>query len=186
MQPLKIVVFCIFATLIYCVVHDQITASISADLYYLLANTDGSHTPREMALAWGVSEGFRVGAIIGLGVAFAARFGKGQKYSVDSLFRPVCVAMTAVALCSLLAGTIVYSAGFFRPGLFGISPNPDPSIIREEIRFHVANWMNGTSYVAGLLAGLTLMVHIWFLRRRNRVFHHANTCDFRQSAGDFL
>ena len=75
-EPIKTLALCVAATVLYGVLHDQVTARVCLE-YFTEFHPPlvDSRSPAVVALAWGVAATWWVGVILGLGLACAARVG---------------------------------------------------------------------------------------------------------------
>ncbi|MCA8941727.1 MAG: hypothetical protein KDB80_04135 [Planctomycetes bacterium] len=89
MAGLRIVLLCVVAAVGFGIVHDQITARVCVE-YFTIGHPRilATDSPTELGIFWGVIATWWVGAILGLGLAFAARRGAAPKRNAASLVRP--------------------------------------------------------------------------------------------------
>lgn len=166
MKSLVIVLFCIALSVVYGIVHDQITVRMCLEYFTLAHPPLGiGEDPTTLALAWGVIATWWVGLILGVALALAARVGSWPKLALRDLWLAIVIAMAIVfvlAMMSLVAGWVAGVSGRFRP----------PERIAEALpyerwkHFHAAAWAHTASYAFGALGGLALCAHALLLRWR--------------------
>src|SRR5262245_9614369 len=107
MQFTGIVLFCVFAAVVYGIVHDMVTARVCVE-YFTIGHTPifGTDDPTVLALGWGFLATWWVGAILGVVLALAAREGSRPPRSLASLVRAVMLLMLVTGACALVAGVI--------------------------------------------------------------------------------
>src|SRR4051794_17708525 len=134
MQPIRIILLCIGAAIIYGVVHDLITAQICVE-YFTIGHPPVFETdsPALLALGWGVIATWWVGLLIGVPLALVARVGARPKRSVGSLVRPVAVLLGVMALGAVVAGVVGWLLA--RRGAIGLLEPLSSSVPAEK---HVA------------------------------------------------
>src|SRR5690349_15487334 len=107
MQFLAIVALCVLATVLYGILHDQITARICVE-YFTIGHppifTFDTDDPTLLGLGWGVIATWWVGVLLGVPLACAARLGRAPKRSALSVLRPLLLLMIVSALCATIAG----------------------------------------------------------------------------------
>lgn len=165
MPGLKIVLLSMLACVAYGIVHDQITARICVEYFTIghpqIVPTDD---PTVLGVVWGVVATWWVGAILGVGLAAAARLGSRPPRTVGSLIRPMARLFAASAVLALLAGCAGYvaaSQGWVR--LVG----PIARLVPPErhVAFLVDLWAHSASYLVGFVGGIVLMIQVWRSRR---------------------
>src|SRR5579872_867832 len=115
MESLKIVLLCVVASIVYGIVHDQVTARVCVD-YFSIGHPDlfGTSSPTLLAFGWGLVATWWVGLALGLSLAAAARAGDRPKLGWRELQRPVVTLMVVAAGCALISGVAGY--GMARAG----------------------------------------------------------------------
>src|SRR5260370_34486909 len=90
MPGVAIVGLCLLAAVVYGIRHDQITARICVE-YFTVGHTRvfDTESPTLLGLCWGVIATWWVGFILGIPLAWAARYGKKPKRTAASLIRPL-------------------------------------------------------------------------------------------------
>ena len=161
MEFAKIVFTCIFASIVYGIVHDQFTARICVEYFTVFhPPVFATTSPTLLGLGWGIIATWWAGAIIGLLLAIAAREGSRTKFTAGEILPLVGRLMIFMAVCALLFGTIGYFKGPVPPDVFELLP-------KEMHRRFVADWWaHSASYASGFLGGLTLCVVVWLKRGR--------------------
>jgi hypothetical protein len=171
-KALGIVLLCVGAAVAYGIVHDLVTARVCVEYFTvghvrILDTTD----PTLLGIAWGIFATWWVGLLLGIALAFAARFGTRPKSSVQSLVRPVGVVLLVMAGASIIAGCVggwlAHSGRVTLTGPLAAAIPPD-----RTARFIADLWTTAASYLAGLFGGLVLMNRVWQSRKlleiRNR------------------
>src|SRR5262245_33637640 len=102
MQSLGIVLMCIFAAVIYGIIHDQITARICVE-YFTIGHPPifGTDDPTLLGIGWGIFATWWVGLLLGVPLAMVARVGSRPKRPLGSLVRPILFLMAVMAMCAL-------------------------------------------------------------------------------------
>jgi hypothetical protein len=166
MQSVAIIVLCTLAAVAYGIVHDQVTARVCVE-YFTIGHPPVFHTnsPTQLGLGWGVLATWWVGVLLGVPLAFAARFGAKPKRSALSLVRPVTALLAVNGACALLAGCIGYiaaSKGWVR--LVGRLATAVPD--DRHVVFLADLWAHWSSYLVGFVGGIVVCVLVWIGRRR--------------------
>jgi hypothetical protein len=167
MQPIRIVLMCIFAACIYGILHDQITARICVEYFTIghppIFNTED---PTLLGLGWGILATWWVGLLLGVPLAMAARIGPRPKRTAGTLIRPVVYLLGVMAVCAFLAGIVGWilasTGAIFLVGPMAIEISED-----RHVPFLIDLWAHLASYIVGLAGGLVVIVQVW--RSRGRV-----------------
>ena len=159
MEALKIVLACILAAILYGIIHDQFTARICLD-YFTEFHPPifATQSPTLLAFGWGIVATWWAGAIIGLLLAIAARFGSRPKMNLRQLAPLIPRLMLFMAICAVVFGSI----GFFWAPLPQIVADSLPASMQR--RFLADLWAHNASYGSGFLGSLTLCVIVWLRR----------------------
>ena len=161
MEFLKIVFACVLAAILYGIIHDQITARICLE-YFTVFHPPVflSRSPTLLAFGWGVIATWWAGAIIGLLIGVAARFGTRAQLTIRDLIPMIIVLIIFMATCAVIFGTI----GYFK----GVMPiQNDPMIpVAIQRRFLADWWAHSASYASGFLGGLTICAIVIVKRMR--------------------
>ena len=107
MQAAAIIALCIGASILYGILHDQITARVCVE-YFTVGHPPifGTDSPTLLALGWGVIATWWVGLMLGVPLAIAARAGHRPRRDVRSLVRPIARLLLVMAACALAAGIL--------------------------------------------------------------------------------
>ncbi|MEW6236110.1 MAG: hypothetical protein AB1656_12050 [Candidatus Omnitrophota bacterium] len=164
MQAFYIILLAITSSVIYGVLHDQITARICIE-YFTIGHPPVFHTdsPTLIGLGWGVIASWWVGLLLGVPLAYAARAGAWPKRSASSLIRPMAILMLSAGLAALLAGVIGYILA--RNGIAFLPHHMASRIPQEkQIAFMTDLWAHSASYAAGFAGGMILIAYVYFSR----------------------
>lgn len=166
-QSCGIIITSVLASIIYGIVHDQVTARICVE-YFTIGHPRliASDSPTVLGLFWGVVATWWVGLPLGIGLAFAARVGGRPKLTCAQLIRPIVVLLCCMFGVALVAGLIGYftsSSGTFH--LVGRLAKRIPQ--DKHVAFLTAGWAHSGSYLAGLVGGIILWIASW--KRRGRL-----------------
>ena len=167
MESLKIIAASILAAITYGIIHDQITARICVE-YFTIGHPRliDSNSPTVLGFFWGIVATWWVGLFLGLGLAFAARFGRRPKLVARDLFRPVILLMVMMFAIALIAGVIGYLTS--QSGVFHLVERLASRIPEEKhVAFLTVGWAHSGSYLAGFIGGLMLWVMTW--KRRGKL-----------------
>lgn len=166
MKSLALIVWCIALSIVYGIVHDQITVRMCLEYFTVAHPPLGiGENPTTLALAWGVIATWWVGLFLGVLLAVAARAGSWPKLEWRDLRLAIVLVLVVVfvlAMMSMVTGWVAGVSGRFRP----------PERIAEAIpyerwkHFHAAAWAHTASYAFGALGGLALCGHALLLRWR--------------------
>lgn len=165
MQIIAIILLCIVSAVMYGIVHDQVTVRICLEYFTIghppvFATTD----PTLLGIGWGIIATWWAGLLIGLPLAFAARFGSRPKRAARSLIRPVMILFIVMAVGALVFGTIGYFAA--RNGMVTLlEPLASRVPVEKHIPFIVDLWAHSASYFIGLIGGIVLSIMTWRSRR---------------------
>ena len=109
MPWLQFVVLGIVAACVYGIVHDQVTARVCVE-YFTLGHAPlfATESPTLLGIGWGVVASWWGGAILGLGLAAAARSGNRPKVDANEMVRPVFCLLVVMATSAILAGISGY------------------------------------------------------------------------------
>ena len=149
------------AAVLYGIAHDGITAQICVE-YFTFGHPDifGTDSPTLLGVGWGIIATWWVGFLLGVLLAFAARFGKRPKVAPRALVRPIGRLLLGMAGFSSLAGLM----GLIATRLHWVSLGGELTAIvpaSKQAGFLVALWMHSMSYGVGLLGGLFLTFKTW-------------------------
>lgn len=168
MSPfLRIVLSVLAASVVYGVLHDQVTARLSSE-YFTLGHPDLGHpaifhasSPTLLGLAWGIVATWWVGLFLGLALAVSARWGRLPKLLPGQLLRPVASVFAAMALAAVVGGVVsplLVAPPFTALDGLGVAPGRQEAFVRA--------WAaHSASYGIGLL-GCALVCGLVLRRRR--------------------
>jgi hypothetical protein len=155
-ESLKIVLTCVFAAVLYGIVHDQITARICIEYFTVFhPPVFVTNSPTLLAFGWGVIATWWMGAFLGVLLAIAARTGSRPKLPAVNVLKPV------MKLLGWMAGSAVFAGllGFVltRQGLVSPPPWISSSLPRgADARFMADWWAHNASYAVAFLGGIGL------------------------------
>ncbi|MFZ1741328.1 MAG: hypothetical protein WAT93_00650 [Pontixanthobacter sp.] len=176
-QFVRIVLFAVFAAVIYGILHDLVTAHLSLE-YFTIAHPPLPlpQTSLAMALAWGVIATWWFGAILGIALGFAAQIGKAPKIDFAELKRPIILLMVASGVCAALA--MVIGALLFQLGVIWVGPMLENAIPSEKHQaFLAAAWAHSASYLIGGIGGLFLVARTALRRYRLSILQSASKAE---------
>ena len=160
-ESAKIAAGCTIAAVIFGITHDQFTARICPEYFtvfhpHIFATT----SPTLLGIGWGIVATWWAGAIVGLLLVIAARFGSRPQLDARDVAPLVLWLVAVMAVCALVFGIIGYVWAPKPPWLSEALP---PAKIRG---FLADWWAHSASYASGFLGGLALCVIVWFKRRQ--------------------
>jgi hypothetical protein len=165
MEFIKIVFATVVASIVYGILHDQVTARVCVE-YFTIGHPPIFRTedPTVLAIGWGLVSTWWVGVLLGLPLAVTARVGSRPKLSVRDILRPLLVSMVCVGLLALLAGVF----GFFATQRHLISLGRLGERVPQDRHpvFMADAWAHSLAYTGGFLAGVALLTWVWKERKR--------------------
>ena len=167
-DALKIVIFATVAAVAYGVLHDLVTAHVCVE-YFTIAHPPvfATDSPILLALGWGVIASWWVGALLGAGLAAAARIGSAPKLGLAELRRPIVGLMIVAAAFALLGGAV--GAMLSSANLFDLPAGWREAIpARNHLAFAAVAGAHEASYGASALGGLYLIGRTAVRRRTAR------------------
>jgi hypothetical protein len=167
-EALKIVGFCILASVVYGVLHDQVTARICVeyftDFHPIIIDT---RDPFVLALVWGVIATWWVGLILGILLAASAQAGTWEKLSLSQVRTGVIWLLGVMAIGAFAAGvwgsTMHYWFSVVGPPIEGVSASA----------FNTCLFAHNASYLIGGFGGLVLCSRLIY--RRSKLSRLENT-----------
>lgn len=154
MEFLKIVLFAVFAAIMYGILHDQVTAHLCVE-YFTIAHPPVFHTqsPFLLALGWGVLATWWVGLPLGVALAVVSRVGSAPKLSLAQLRPWILKLLLSMAGCALVAGLM--GALLVATGVVEV-PGGWASAIpaSKQIAFSADAWAHSASYISGIVGGI--------------------------------
>lgn len=169
MESRKIILLSVLAAITYGIIHDQITARICLE-YFTVAHPPmlvfrGTESPTLIGLYWGVVATWWVGAILGLGLALAARAGSRPKMTASQLLRPIGILLVVMFVLAVVAGVIAFYLA--ENGAIILLPRFANYIPAEQhVSFLIAGAAHLVSYISGAIGGIILCVWTWRRRRQ--------------------
>jgi len=164
MESFKIILLCIFAAVVYGILHDQVTARVCVE-YFTIGHADIFHTdsPTLLAFGWGIIATWWVGLFLGVPAALLARFGSLPKMDAARPIRPIVCLMLIMGFVSLLAGMVGYqkalSGEIALRGTFGqLIPEANHPFFLADL------WAHSAAYAVGFVGGV--VIWLWILIRR--------------------
>lgn len=168
MQGVRIVVMSIGASVLYGILHDQVTAHLCIE-YFTLFHQRGiaSDSPVLQGLVWGVIATWWVGLLLGVPLALAARSGSWPPLTPRDLVRPIGCLLLAMALCAAIAGIGGYLTGLHHPDQIVLDLDRRdwaPVASPQKWPFFLADYCaHNTSYAVGFIGGLVVVaLTLWW------------------------
>lgn len=164
---IAIILLCIAGSIVYGIIHDQITARICVE-YFTIGHPPVFRTdnPTLLGLGWGVIATWWVGLILGILLAAAARVRSWPKFTAKMLIRPLFVTLLIVGVMAIVAGWVGHAAASRRlVRLFEPMASRIPA--DRHIAFLTDLWAHLASYICGFFGGL--MLCFWVLWQRLRL-----------------
>ncbi len=174
MQKTKIILLSVGTAMAYGIIHDQITARLCIE-YFTLAHPPlfPVSSPTLLALCWGVTATFGIGAVLGFLLAQASQSPGLPAMSVPSLYGPLLVLVAVTAVAATIAGyvgfvlsqhSVVLLPELLPDAWVGLLPRS------QQDRFMAVWFAHGASYLFGLVGGAVLIFRIWNRRQKPRLF----------------
>ena len=174
---LKIVAISVGASVLYGLIHDQITIRICPAYFTVF------HPPifpqnnlTILALCWGVAATWWAGMMSGIVLALAARAGREPRVPASELIKPIAILLVVMACCATIAGFAGYHyakvnhvRGMLAPGDAGTAMDVYPPLIADW-------WTHSASYAVGF-AGAIVLSLMTLMRR----FRKSRTADLQAS-----
>lgn len=164
MQSIGIVCLSIVCCVTYGILLDQITVRICLEYFTIghppLFPTDH---PTLLALGWGVIATWWVGAILGVPLSLAARFGNAPKRTARQLVRP----MLTLMLLSGVFACMMAGIGFVlakNDWIFLVGDFARRVPRSQHVSYLTDLWAHSASYFAGFVGGVVLIVSTWRIR----------------------
>lgn len=161
MQAVAIVALCLGASVVYGILHDQITARVCVE-YFTIGHPPifGTESPTLLAFGWGVLATWWVGLLLGVALAYAARAEDRPRRDVRSLIRPIAGLLLVMAASALAAGLVGF--GLARSGVLSLA-EPLASLVPADrhARFLADGAAHLASYGVGLLGGIVVIARVW-------------------------
>ena len=163
-EALKIVMACIFAAVLYGIIHDQFTARICIE-YFTEFHPPifATRSPTLLAFGWGVIATWWAGAIVGLLLVIAARFGSLPQLDFRDVAPMIWKLAVFMAICAVVSGLVGF---FWVPVPAELATTLKPELQR---RFLADWWAHGASYASGFIGSLVICAIAWRRRARLRM-----------------
>ncbi|MFN3946194.1 MAG: hypothetical protein ACK4K7_14805 [Allosphingosinicella sp.] len=152
-EAARILLFTIFATVAYGVLHDQVTAHLCVE-YFTIAHPPlfPTESPFLLALGWGFVSTWWVGLLLGTALAAAARLGAWPRLGLGDVRRPILLVMLASAIAACLTGAAGAIAA--AQGAIPLAPEWRQVIpAGKHVAFAAVAWAHMASYLAGAAGG---------------------------------
>jgi hypothetical protein len=164
MQWIGIIGLSIAFCVVYGILHDQITARICVE-FFTIGHPPVFQTqdPTMLGIGWGVIATWWVGAILGIPLSIAARFGRTPKRTVKQMILPMLILMLCSGVFAILLGFV----GFFaaKNGWVFLVGDMAERVPRDRhILFLTDLWAHSASYFSGFVGGIILIVRTWRTR----------------------
>ncbi|MCA3003977.1 MAG: hypothetical protein LW650_04005 [Planctomycetaceae bacterium] len=168
MEFIRIVVLCVIGSIVYGVLHNQVTVRISLE-YFTVAHERImiNPTPTVLAAAWGVLATWWAGLLVGLPVAVCCRVGRATKLDWMWLAPRLGVAlacMGGLAVVAAVGGRALAATGVVRITPWLAERVPEA----EHVNLLTAGFAHGASYAGGVIAGAVLCTLAVVTRRQGR------------------
>ena len=166
MRFFGIVALCVLASIVYGILHDQVTARVCVE-YFTLGHPRiiESESPTLLAFAWGVVATWWMGLFLGILVALFSCVGHRPTLGPRDLLRPMAILLGVMAALALLAGIAGYAAA--KDGRVILLPPLAERLPRVRHAAFIADlWAHRASYATGLLGAIVLCKRIVVWRRR--------------------
>lgn len=165
-EAAKIVGLCVFASVVYGIIHDQITARVYLPYFTVYhPHIIDSQDPTVMALLWGVIATWWAGLIVSIPLVFTATLGEMPLIPFGRVVKAVGLLLLGMGVCAALVGLISYYAGVFVP--FWVHPSEFGGVEGAR-RFSAVLATHQTSYGVGFAGGLGLAIWADVTRRKLR------------------
>jgi hypothetical protein len=172
-EMFAIVLLCVGAAVLYGICHDQITARICIEYFSVFHSTEvlpegmDPTSPTQQGFFWGVFATWWMGMFIGVPLSIIARVGSAKPLSARDLLRPMGVLLAAMAICTLIAGTVGYFIspdGTLLSRLFPDIAAEVPASVHS--RFLADYFAHNASYFVGGIGGVVLIIYATWRRFR--------------------
>ncbi len=172
LEAAKIVLLCILASIVYGIVHDQVTARI----YLPYFNVWPPHAeffqhpdPTVVGLFWGIFATWWVGLILGVLLAWVSTSGEGHCWGWRLLVKPLAILLLSLLTLAFIGLGLCLALGLtVNPSIPG--PAIDPGNQTELVRFTANLVSHNVSYFGGAIGGVFLA---WYVaRKRKRINFH--------------
>lgn len=165
MESVKIVLLAVVGAVAYGIVHDQVTVRLCVEYFTVFhPPVFSTQDPTLLAVGWGVLATWWVGAVLGVGLALAARAGSRPPLPARMFVRPVVTLLAVMGVCAVVAWQV--GALLARQGLIVVVSPWAGRVPRDRhLAFLGDLWAHNASYLVGFVGGIVLMVRSWRHRR---------------------
>jgi hypothetical protein len=166
-EMLKIVALCVAASVLYGILHDQVTARICVE-YFTIGHPPvfNTESPTLLAFGWGVIATWWVGVLLGVPTALVAQLGPWPPITARTLVKPVALLMLVSACLAFGSGLLAYRSAR-QDSLQLWEPLASRVPAENHAAFLADAAAHSISYSAGAIGGGMIM--IWTLLRRLRM-----------------
>ena len=169
LRQVLVILISILAACTYGILHDEITARLCLE-YFTVAHPPLFHTRSTtlLALSWGVTATFGIGALLGFVLARVSQGGESVPWSFARLVRVLLLLLVTMATLAFTAGCIGYWLSHL--GYLALPLSLASAIPANHHELFMAAWFaHGASYFVGLFGATLVCFHIWKTRGRPRV-----------------
>jgi hypothetical protein len=167
MKFLGIIALSVAASILYGILHDQVTAHLCVE-YFTIGHPRifETESPTLLAFGWGVVATWWVGLALGIPLALCCCVGPAPLLGPLDLLRPVGLLLICMAGLALIAGVAGYGSAI--SGRIVLLPPLADRIPPERHAVFLADlWAHLASYLSGFLGGIGLCA--WAVIRRLRL-----------------
>jgi len=183
MQWMGIVAMSVACCVGYGIIQDLITARICVE-YFTIGHPPVFPTldPTLLGIGWGVIATWWVGAILGIPLSLAARFGSAPKRTTHQLIRPMLIILLCSAIFAFLIGCVGFVAA--KNGwVFLIGDISERVPVDRHVLFLTNLWAHSASYFSGVVGSIILIVQTWRTRQSSISQKKTEPSDAHQALG---
>lgn len=166
LESAKVVALCILASIVYGILHDQITIRLCPEYFTKWAfHADVFSHPNltVVALFWGFAATWWVGLLLGIPLAFVSTTRDAGWWTWRRLVKPLFVFIILLSL-SATFGYFISTWASFQANPYALNYSPDSET--ELIAFSRVLVTHNVSYIGGAIGGLALVGYVW--RKRSK------------------
>ena len=166
MKFLGIILLAVGASVLYGILHDQITVRVCLE-YFTVGHPMiiESESPTLLAIAWGIVATWWMGLLLGLPLALCCCAGPAPAIGPRELLKPVAYLLLLMATLALISGIAGFQAA--RSGMVTLLPSLADRIPPARHAAFIADlWAHLASYASGFLGGVVLCARSVVLRQR--------------------
>lgn len=166
LESAKIVALCIFASIVYGILHDQVTIRLCPEYFTKWAfHADVFSHPNltVVALFWGFAATWWVGLLLGIPIAFVSTTRDAGWWTWRQLVKPLFVFITLLSFCAAV-GYFISMWTSFQVNPYALNYFPDSEA--ELSTFSRVLVTHNVSYIGGAIGGLVLVGFVW--KRRSK------------------